>query len=70
VVVIASGDRLKEVMLEPPRTGKQGATLHQACKVSAKRHGTGTSAAVNCFQFPTTRLAEATQRIHSSEQLR
>ena len=28
VVVIASGDRLKEVMLEPPRVGKQGATLH------------------------------------------
>jgi hypothetical protein len=26
VVVIATGDRLKEVMLEPPRTGKQGAT--------------------------------------------
>jgi uncharacterized membrane protein YkoI len=28
VVVIASGDRLKEVMLEPPRVGKQGATRH------------------------------------------
>jgi uncharacterized membrane protein YkoI len=28
VVVIASGDRLKEVMLDPPRVGKQGATLH------------------------------------------
>ena len=26
VVVIVSGDRLKEVMLEPPRVGKQGAT--------------------------------------------
>ena len=26
VVVIASGDRLKEVTLEPPRVGKQGAT--------------------------------------------
>jgi uncharacterized membrane protein YkoI len=26
VVVIASGDRLKEVMLEPPRASKQGAT--------------------------------------------
>jgi hypothetical protein len=34
------------------------------------RHGTGTSAAVNCFQFQATRLAEATQRVHSSEQLR
>ena len=28
VVVIASGDRLKEVMLEPPKVGKQGATRH------------------------------------------
>ncbi|MGF6427846.1 MULTISPECIES: PepSY domain-containing protein [Bradyrhizobium] len=26
VVVVASGDRLKEVTLEPPRVGKQGAT--------------------------------------------
>ena len=28
VVVIASGDRLKEVMLEPPRVGRQGANRH------------------------------------------
>ena len=28
VVAIASGDRLKEVMIEPPRVGKQGATRH------------------------------------------
>ena len=28
VVVIASGDRLKEVMLEPPRVGRQGANHH------------------------------------------
>jgi uncharacterized membrane protein YkoI len=28
VVVISSDGRLKEVMLEPPRVGKQGATLH------------------------------------------
>jgi uncharacterized membrane protein YkoI len=28
VVLIASGDRLKEVTLEPPRVGRQGATLH------------------------------------------
>ncbi len=26
VVVVASGDRLKEVMLEPPRVGRQGAS--------------------------------------------
>jgi uncharacterized membrane protein YkoI len=30
VVLIANGDRLKEVILEPPRVGKQGATLRQA----------------------------------------
>lgn len=28
VVLIANGDRLKEVMLEPPRVGKQGASRH------------------------------------------
>ena len=28
VVFIASGDRLKEVMLEPPRVGRQGANRH------------------------------------------
>ena len=28
VVVIASGDRLKEVMREPPRVGRQGASRH------------------------------------------
>ena len=28
VVVIASGDSLKEVMLEPPRVGRQGANRH------------------------------------------
>ena len=28
VVVIASGDRLKEVMLEPPRVGRQGTNRH------------------------------------------
>jgi uncharacterized membrane protein YkoI len=28
VVVIASGDRLKEVMLEPPRVGRQGPNRH------------------------------------------
>jgi hypothetical protein len=28
VVVIASGDHLKEVMLEPPRVGRQGANHH------------------------------------------
>jgi hypothetical protein len=28
VVVIANGDRLKEVTLEPPRVGNQGATHH------------------------------------------
>ena len=28
VVVIGSGDRLKEVMREPPRVGRQGASRH------------------------------------------
>ena len=28
VVVIASGDRLREVMLEPPKVGGQGANRH------------------------------------------
>jgi uncharacterized membrane protein YkoI len=28
VILIANGDHLKEVMLEPPRGGKQGASLH------------------------------------------
>ena len=28
VVVIAAGDRLKEVVLEPPRVGKRGANRH------------------------------------------
>ena len=28
VVVIASGDRLKEVMLEPPKVGRQGSARH------------------------------------------
>jgi hypothetical protein len=28
VVVIASGDALKEVMLEPPRVGRQGENHH------------------------------------------
>ena len=28
VVVIANGDRLKEVMLEPLRVGRQGANRH------------------------------------------
>ncbi len=28
VVVVASGDRLKEVMLEPPKVGRQGSTHH------------------------------------------
>jgi len=30
VVVIVSGDSLKEVMLEPPRIGRQGLAAHRS----------------------------------------